>query len=199
MDWEQRYAAATDRLFSDTPSDLLIAERNRFIPGQRALALGDGEGRNGVWLAEQGLQVTALDLSSTALQRGASLAAQRGVELEQLSTDFFAWTWPKAHFDLVTFIFVHLPGPLRQRLYGHILDCVRPGGLILIEAYHPNLPRPPGVGPSDPAMLADEMELETAFSTTEILRLEQTMTQITLDGEQRGEGGVTHFTARRLA
>jgi 2-polyprenyl-3-methyl-5-hydroxy-6-metoxy-1,4-benzoquinol methylase len=198
LDWEQRYAAAK-RLFGDAPSELLVKERQRLKTGQRALAVGDGEGRNGVWLAEQGLRVTALDLSPTAQRRAAALAAQRGVEVELVCTDFFHWSWPVARYDVITCIFVHLPPPQRRRLYEAMWTATRPGGLILIEAYAREQAGRCAVGPQDPALLADETELRHLFAAADILRLEPATTQIVSDGEHRGQGDVVHFSARRPA
>lgn len=196
MDWEQRYAAVK-RLFGDTPSELLVKERQRLQPGQQALAVGDGEGRNGVWLAEQGLRVTAVDLSPTAQRRAAALAAQRGVAVELLCTDLFQWTWPLAQYAVITCIFVHLPPPQRRQLYESMWTATRPGGLILIEGYDREQAGGCAAGPQDPALLPDETELRHRFAAADILRLERTTTQIVIGGEHRGQGDVIHFTARR--
>jgi hypothetical protein len=198
MDWEQRYAAA-QRLFGDSPSELLVNERQRLRPGQRALAVGDGEGRNGIWLAEQGLRVTALDLSPTAQRRAAVRAAQRGVAVELVCTDLFQWNWPSERFDVITCIFVHLPPAPRRRLYELMWQAACPGGLIFIEAYHRDQAGRDTAGPQDPALLAEETELRDTFAAADILRLQRTTTDIFSDGEHRGHGDVIHFVARRPA
>lgn len=195
-DWEQRYAAVT-QLFGSEPSELLVSERDRLHPGDRALAVGDGEGRNSVWLAEQGLRVTAVDLSWTAQQRAAQLAARRNVSVEFICGDFFEWTWPEAHYDIVTCIFVHLPPAQRQRLFELIWNATRPGGLILIEAYHRKQAGQNDAGPKDPAMLIDETELQTRFAAAEILKLTATATRIVVAGQYQGDGTAIHFVARR--
>jgi 2-polyprenyl-3-methyl-5-hydroxy-6-metoxy-1,4-benzoquinol methylase len=195
-DWEQRYAAVT-QLFGNQPSELLVAERDHLEPGCRALAIGDGEGRNGVWLAERGLRVTSIDLSKTAQRRAAQLAARRNVAVEFICSDIFEWSWPKEHFDVITCIFVHLPSAQRQRLFELIWDATRPGGLILIEAYHRKQAGQSEIGPRDPAMLIDETELQNQFAAAEILKLTPATTQIVVDGQHHGHGSVIHFTARR--
>jgi len=195
-DWEQRYAAVT-QLFGDEPSELLVAERDLLKAGSRALAIGDGEGRNSVWLAEQGLHVTAVELSMTAQQRAAQLAARRNVSVEFVCCDFFEWAWPQAHYDVVTCIFVHLPAAQRHQLLELMWDASRPGGLILIEAYHRNQTGQSDFGPKDPAMLLDETELQNRFADAEILKLAPSTTRIVVDGQYRGLGDVIHFAARR--
>lgn len=195
-DWEQRYAAVP-QLFGDEPSDLLLSERQRLQAGMSALAVGDGEGRNSVWLARQGLRVTAIDLSITAQRRAARLAAKHHVDVEFICTDLFAWTWPQAHFDVITCIFVHLPPAQRRRLGERIWHATRPGGLILIEGYQREQAGQNETGPRDPALLFDEDDLRRQFAAADILRLTSQTTEIVTAGQHQGHGRVIHFTARR--
>ena len=162
-DWEQRYSEVA-RLFGETPSELLVAEKHRLQTGMSALAAGDGEGRNGVWLAEQGLQVVAIDISATALQRSRMLAEQRDVHIETLCTDLLNWSWPSSRFDVITSIFIHLPDPLRRQLHRSMLQALKPGGLLLIEGFHVDQVGLDSGGPSDPTLMLSETVLEQDFS-----------------------------------
>ena len=99
------------------PNAFLAAQRNRLKPGMRALVPGDGEGRNGVWLAEQGLEVDTLDLSAHGVAKAKRLAAERGVSINAIQADALQWNWPEAAYDLVALIFLHLVEPQRRALH----------------------------------------------------------------------------------
>ncbi|HEY4251924.1 MAG TPA: methyltransferase domain-containing protein, partial [Roseomonas sp.] len=105
--WDQRYAGG-DFAFGAEPNRHLRSLAPRLRPGMRVLALGDGEGRNGVWLAGQGCTVTSLDWSPVGVAKARALAAARGVALDAQVADLTRWAWPDAGFDLVAWIYVHL-------------------------------------------------------------------------------------------
>ncbi len=193
--WDERYAASRN-LFGDDPSPLLREFRPRLLAGMKALAIGDGEGRNGVWLARQGLDVLSIDLSTVALDRARRRAQGAGVTLRTLQTDILAWDWPDDIFDLVTLIFVHLPSRQRQRLHGSMRRALKPGGLIMLEAFHRDQVKC-GSGPSDPDLLYTCAEVEHDFSGFGILRSTQIETEVVLDGVPQGKGSAVHFVARR--
>ncbi|MDP6688295.1 MAG: methyltransferase domain-containing protein [Alphaproteobacteria bacterium] len=132
--WEERYAGE-DYLFGTEPNDFLAQETHRLIPGSRALAVADGEGRNGVWLAGQGLEVLSVDFSANALAKARALAAERGLMIETVQADLFAWDWPLAAFDLVAAFFIQ-PGQAQQKiLFRAMLAALKPGGLLIFEAH----------------------------------------------------------------
>ena len=93
--WDDRYQNGGFE-FGEAPNLYLQSQAHRLRPGMRALAVGDGEGRNGVWLAGQGLEVTSVDWSGVGLAKAASLARQRGVALQTMTADVSAWEWPRA-------------------------------------------------------------------------------------------------------
>ncbi len=195
-DWDTRYAASGN-LFGDDPSPLLLEHSDLLRPGMEALAVGDGEGRNGVWLAQQGLHVLSVDLSPLALARARARAAGRQVEIATLCVDVLEWDWPVAAFDLIACIFVHFPPDRRPAIYKAMIDSLKPGGLLMLESFHRDqIARGTG-GPSDPALLPDLHELEEAFAGCLILGLEQTETDVFVDGRCQGEGTVIHLLARR--
>jgi cyclopropane fatty-acyl-phospholipid synthase-like methyltransferase len=135
--WDQRYAR-DDYLFGTRPNAFLARQARHLAPGQRALSVADGEGRNGVWLAEQGLRVHAVDASPVALDKARRLAASRGVDVVFELADLADWTWPEATYDVVTAIFIQFAGPeLRARLFAGMRSALVPGGLLLLEGYRP--------------------------------------------------------------
>ncbi|MBX6425768.1 MAG: class I SAM-dependent methyltransferase [Variibacter sp.] len=135
--WEARYARP-DYWFGTEPNAFLASQRHRLKPGWTALAVADGEGRNGVWLAEQGLDVTSVDFSPSALEKAQRLAAARGVALRTVQADLVQWSWPKAAYDLVAAIFIQFAEPPeRNRVLDGIKQALKPGGLLLMQGYRP--------------------------------------------------------------
>jgi SAM-dependent methyltransferase len=135
--WESRFSAA-GYLFGAAPNEFLARQAHRLKPGQTALSIADGEGRNGVWLAQQGLDVTSIDFSPTALAKARALAAERGVTLRTLQADVLDWTWPVEAFDVIAAIFIQFAPPDgRRRLFAGIRQALKPGGLLLMQGYRP--------------------------------------------------------------
>src|SRR5271165_6260566 len=108
--WEKRYAAP-DYLYGTEPNAFLKAQAGLLPKTGKALAVADGEGRNGVWLAEQGLDVLSVDFSPTALAKAQALARLRGVTMRTMQADIVAWEWPNAEFDVVVGIFFQFVAP----------------------------------------------------------------------------------------
>jgi SAM-dependent methyltransferase len=135
--WETRFRAP-GYVFGEEPNAFLKAQAHRLHSGQSALSVADGEGRNGVWLAEQGLDVLAVDFSETALAKARELASQRGVRLRTELADILAWRWPQAAFDVVVAIFTQIAFPAqRAEFFANIKRALKPGGILLMQGYRP--------------------------------------------------------------
>lgn len=135
--WESRFAAP-EYVFGKAPNAFLKSKAHLLKRGEKALAFADGEGRNGVFLAEQGLDVLSLDFSPNAIAKAKALARERGVTLRVERADIFAWMWPPAAFDVVVGIFFQFATPdQRTKLFADIKKTLKPGGLLLIEGYRP--------------------------------------------------------------
>ena len=113
--WDERYCGRRLRLWPRAQRLSRRAARAACGRGWRALVPGDGEGRNGVWLAEQGLEVDTLDLSANGVAKARRHARARGVTINALQADVLAWDWPRAHYDLIALIYLHLIEPQRRR------------------------------------------------------------------------------------
>lgn len=136
--WEDRYAGPGYR-FGTEPNAFLKSQAHLLRPGQRALAVADGEGRNGVWLAEQGLDVLSLDFSPTGLAKARALAAARGVPMRAQLADVTTWHWPSAAFDLVVAIFIQFVGPTERKIvFDGIKKALKPSGILLMQGYRPD-------------------------------------------------------------
>ncbi|HEX3499681.1 MAG TPA: class I SAM-dependent methyltransferase, partial [Stellaceae bacterium] len=116
----------------------LASQRHLLRRGQTALAVADGEGRNGVFLAEQGLDVLSIDFSAVALAKAQSLAAARGVTLRTEQTDIFAWDWRGRSFDIIAAIFIQFATPEeRTILFANLKQSLKPGGHLILQGYRP--------------------------------------------------------------
>lgn len=137
--WEERYRARPS-IWSGRPNPQLVAEATGLAPG-RALDVGSGEGADAIWLAERGWQVTAVDISATALERAATNAAAAGepiaARLEWVRADLRDHPLPAGTYDLVSSQFMHLPGADRQKVFARLAGAVAPGGILLIVGHHP--------------------------------------------------------------
>jgi len=134
--WETRFAAP-GYLFGTEPNAFLRSQAHLLKPGWKALSIADGEGRNGVWLAEQGLDVLTFDFSPSALEKARTLAKQRGVTIKVELADLFEYKWPTAEYDVVAAIFFQFAGPdTREAVFAGIKQALKPGGLLLMEGYH---------------------------------------------------------------
>lgn len=199
--WDERYQADTF-LYGATPNDYLVAQRPRFRSGMHALVPGDGEGRNGVWLAEQGLHVVTVDLSDVGQRKAQQLAEQRGVELTALQADLTRWTWPVSEFDVVASIFLHLPPSVRQEMHQAMLKALRPGGLLIIEAFRPEQLQyrekyGSSGGPPKEEMLFSAEMLRADFADAEEIELAAVDVDMGAHGPHRGLTAVIHGVFRR--
>ncbi|ONG53118.1 methyltransferase type 11 [Pseudoroseomonas deserti] len=183
--WDARYGAAP-WLFGQAPNRYLESLAPRLRPGLRALALGDGEGRNGVWLAEQGLDVLAVDWSATGLERAEQLARDRGQRIATEAADLTVWSWPEARFDLIAWVFCHLPSADRAVVAAGACRALAPGGLLLLEGFSPAQQGRRSGGPKDPDLLWTRAKAEADFAGLEMLEcLEGT---VLLDEGPRHQG-----------
>jgi SAM-dependent methyltransferase len=133
--WNARFERA-EYWFGIEPVPFLKEQAHRLKPGMTALAIADGEGRNGVWLARQGLKVTSVDLSPVGIAKARRLAARFGVAIETICADLEAWEWGPPRFDLVVGILFQFAGPAwRDGIFRAMKDVLKPGGLVMIEGY----------------------------------------------------------------
>ncbi len=169
--WEDRYANAGGYLFGEAPAQMLV-ENPWMIDGiDTCLCVADGEGRNSVWLATQGLSVTSFDLSPTAVERAHVLAAKTGVQVNAQVSEWESWDWSRS-FDLVVAVFVQFMGPeARVRQFETLRQAVRPGGRLVLHGYTPEqVDYGTGGPPNRENMYTTEL-LNDAFGNWRVLRL----------------------------
>lgn len=194
--WDERYAGGTFQ-FGEAPNLFLLSQAHRLRPGMRALAVGDGEGRNGVWLAEQGLAATSVDWSAVGLAKARALAARRGVALATVTADLTRWDWPAAGFDVIAWIFVHLPPEDRAIACEGALRALAPGGLLLLECFTPAQEGRRSGGPKDPALLWSRALVERHFAGLEVLELLEGTVRLDEGPRHQGPAEVVRAVLRR--
>ena len=172
--WDERYAGE-GYAYGAAPNAFLAAQEAWLKRGMRALVPGDGEGRNGVWLAEQGLIVDTLDFSAAGVAKSRALAAARGVEVNALQADALNWTWPLEKYDLVALIYLHLVAEDRRRLHAKAFAALKPGGLIVLEAFRREQieRQKQGVrgGPRDVELLYARSDLVSDFASARVFEI----------------------------
>jgi SAM-dependent methyltransferase len=163
--WEKRYAAP-DYLYGTEPNAFLKAQAGLLPKTGKALAVADGEGRNGIWLAEQGLDVVSVDFSPAAQAKAKALAARRGVAVRFVQADVTAWDWPTAEFDVAAVIFIQFAAPPeRRRIFAGIRQALKPGGLLVLQGYRPEQIAYNTGGPSEVENLYTEDMLREEFGS----------------------------------
>lgn len=161
--WQERYRRP-GYLFGTAPNAFLKRHAHLLKEGETALAIADGEGRNGVFLAEQGLDVLSVDFSATAQEKVRRLAAERGVTLRVEQADMLNWSWPAEKFDVVVAIFFQFASPPgRAKIFAGIKTTLKRGGLLLLEGYRPKQLDYKTGGPSEVENLYTRELLEEAF------------------------------------
>ena len=132
--WDERFGQA-ELVYGEQPNAYLRAQSARLTPGCKILVPGDGYGRNGIWLAREGFQVSTVDLSPVGVARARKSAQEAGLTMSIEQADLASWTWPVDEFDAVASIFLHLPREVRPQIHAQMFGAVKPGGMLIIEAF----------------------------------------------------------------
>jgi len=197
--WDSRYAG-DDFLFGTQPNAFLASQVARLQPGWKALAVADGEGRNGVWLAEQGLDVLSVDASSVAQEKARRLAQERGYSVRFELGDLENWTFPTGQFDVVAAIFIQFAGPaLRARLFEGIKQSLKAGGTLLLEGYGPKQLEYRTGGPPLLENLYTEDLLRDSFQGFEIIELRSYDALVHEGAGHSGMSALVDLVARKPA
>jgi len=148
--WNERYAE-DGYAYGLEPNDFLIQMADR-LDGP-VLCLAEGEGRNSVFLAQRGLEVHGVDLSDVGVNKTRELAVERGVVVHAEVADLAHYDLGENRWGAVVSIFAHMPPPVRRDLHRRVVEGLRPGGLIVLEAYTPKQLEHGTGGPPAAAMM----------------------------------------------
>lgn len=194
--WDTRFGGE-DYVYGTEPNAFLRAQAFRLAPGARVLLPGDGEGRNGVWLAEQGMDVLSVDASEVGLAKARRLAVARGVRIATERADLVRWEWPRAAFDAVVSAFLHLAPEDRKIVHRAIAASLRPGGVVILEAFRPEQLAHASGGPRDAAMLYAPEVLRADFDGLEVLVCEEALDPLDEGTFHSGPAATVRFVAKR--
>jgi len=170
--WVARFAR-DGFLFGEEPNAFVRNQAHRLHAGESVLCAADGEGRNSVWLAEQGCRVTAFDFAPNAVDKARGLAARRRVDVDHRVHDIYAWPWEAQRYDALVAVFIQfLPPERRGAVFAGMKATVKPGGLFLLEGYRPEQVDNGTGGPPRRDHMYTRGWLESEFSDWTILLLD---------------------------
>ena len=161
----------------------------------KILCLAEGEGRNAVWLAEQGNEVTAVDASDVGLQKANRLAKETGVEITTVHADLTDYDIGTQQWDAIISIFCHLPPELRQEVHRRCVKGLRDNGVFLLEAYTPLQLEYKTGGPPVAEMMVDMRSLRSELNGLEFLHLQECVREIHEGEFHNGSGAVVQALA----
>jgi SAM-dependent methyltransferase len=197
--WEGRYAAP-DYLFGTEPNYFLASCKPLLPKRGKVLAVADGEARNGVWLAEQGLDVLSIDFSPSAQDKAKRLAHERGIadRITFEQTDVHAWRYPEARFDVVAEIFTQFSAPDdRTKKWAGMRKALKPGGLLILQGYTPKQLDYGTGGPKELEYLYTRAMLESAFAGLHDMRIVEEELEMHEGAAHGGMSAVIGMTARK--
>lgn len=194
-DWEARYAEA-GYAFGTRPNDFLRENVDRLPPG-RLLCLAEGEGRNAVWLAQRGYDVTAVDLSARGLEKARRLAAERRVRITTVQADLATFHIRAGEWKGIVSIFAHVPSPVRRRVHASVVSGLAPGGVFLLEAYRPEQAGRGTGGPPDDDRLVNLERLRGELGALDWLVAREVERDVVEGRCHTGRASVVQLVARR--
>ena len=197
--WNERFAAEGYH-FGTEPSVFVAAQAKRLKPGMKVLCVADGEGRNGVFLARQGLVVTSFDFSPIAVEKAKKLAEAHGVRIDARVGNMNDWDWDAQAYDAIVASFIQfLTPPERARAFAGFCRALAPGGLLLLQGYRPEQLAYGTGGPRVANQLYTAQMLKDAFAALHILELREHDSEVQ---EGRGHSGLSaliDLAARRAS
>jgi cyclopropane fatty-acyl-phospholipid synthase-like methyltransferase len=198
--WNDRFASTDEYLFGKNPNAFLVKHATPLIkPGMTVLAIADGEGRNGVWLAEQGCKVWSIDSAPAASAKARLLAKERGVDLHIETADMTQWPWHAQQFDMVVGIFFQFANPeLRADLFKGMAAAIKPGGHLLIEGYGLKQLEYKTGGPDIPEHLYTLDLMRDSFATMRIDVLEAYDAELEEGDRHKGTSALVDLVAVKV-
>ncbi|MDH5301845.1 MAG: class I SAM-dependent methyltransferase [Gammaproteobacteria bacterium] len=194
--WQQRYSEA-GLAYGDLPNRFLQSQLHQLPRGGKVLVPGDGEGRNGVWLAQQGFDVTSVDYAQAGVDRSLALAKQRRVKINTVCADLLAWDWPIESFDAVVSIYLHFPSSVRKTIHEKIWRSLKPQGVLLMEAFNKNQLGYPSGGPQTVDALFSAELLQQDFPLAKFVLLEESVVELNEGKYHVGPGAVVRAILRK--
>lgn len=193
--WDQRYSAE-EYLFGVLPNEWFEEKLKIMRPG-KILLPGEGEGRNAVWAATQGWQVTAFDQSYEAKSKALKLASENEVELKYLVKDLRCFREEEGSYDVIALIYVHMPSEYRTKVHNDLLKMLKPGGCLIFEAFSKSQISMNSGGPKDIDMLYSPEDLKSDFSEMKIMEFYDIKVHLAEGELHKGHAEIIRIFARK--
>ena len=195
--WDARFSS-DEYIFGTEPNVWLAQHADLLKPGMRVLAVADGEGRNSVWLAKQGLHVDAFDISPVGIGKARKLAEQQGVDINFSIHSVEDYPWTTGNYDAVVAIFIQFADPdTRATLFKRMKSALKPDGVILLQGYTPKQLEYKTGGPPNLSHLYTEELLQDAFGDLDISELNAYEQVLTEGTQHHGQSALIGLVARR--
>ncbi|MEO8807797.1 MAG: class I SAM-dependent methyltransferase [Burkholderiaceae bacterium] len=195
--WNQRFAGE-DYVFGREPNEYLHSQSPLIARGGRVLCVADGEGRNSVWLARQGLQVEAFDIAEVGVAKARKLALDASVSVAFHVAGCDEWPWVDDACDAVVAVFVQFADPaMRDRLFANMARTLKPGGVLILQGYTPKQLDYKTGGPRVLSHLYTAELLHEAFASLQTIELVEYEAELTEGARHAGRSALIGFVARK--
>ncbi len=191
--WDQRYAES-EYVYGTNPNEFFKQELDKLVPG-KILLPAEGEGRNAVYAAEKGWNVSAFDQSDEGRKKALRLAAERSVTIEYQIRNLETIGYPENHFDAIALVFVHTPAIKRQQIHRNLIRFLKPGGTLILIGYSKEQLQYNSGGPKEESMLFSEIELIEDFLELQINSIGKIETMIQEGDFHQGKASVIQMVA----
>lgn len=199
VDWDKRYAEADAPMFGGVANNYVVQTAMRpDFTARSALCLADGDGRNGRYLAKQGLAVTAVDISTVGTDQAMALDASAGVAVARIAADLAQWA-PAADetWGAVFLIYLHCEREVRQHAVEIAARHLAPGGWFVAEGFAADFGDGPRMGPPDPALLYDRAEFDSWLDGFELIEALTGTIRLQEGSKHQGLAQVVRYAARK--
>jgi SAM-dependent methyltransferase len=195
--WDERFGRP-EPVYGDEPNGYLRAQAQlRLRAGMKVLVPADGYGRNGLWLTKQGLEVTTVDVSPVGVERARKAAKAAGISAKILLSDLNSWDWPVSEFDAVASIYLHLVPEKRVAIHARMLTALKPGGIIIVEAFTPAQLAFSSGGPKQVELLYTAQLLRQDFAAAEVVELAESEVELNEGRMHSGRAAVVRGVLRK--
>ena len=195
--WDQRFSG-DDYLFGREPNDYLRSKAPLLPAGGSVLCVADGEGRNSVWLAQQGLKVQAFDISEVGVAKARLLALEAGVSVDYTVADCEQYNWAAQSYDGVVAIFIQFADPeMRSRLFANMVRALKPGGVLILQGYTPRQLDYKTGGPGQLSHLYTADLIRETFKDLQVVELVEYEAELTEGARHAGRSALLGLVATK--
>lgn len=193
--WDQRYASEA-YIYGIEPNDWFV-EKLHIMKTGKLLLPGEGEGRNAVWAASMGWDVTAFDQSPEGMKKAMNLATEKEVEINYHVKDIRCFRGEENSFDAIGLIYVHMPPEYRSKVHHELISFLKPGGCLIMEAFSKAQLSNNSGGPKDVNLLYDPNELREDFKSLKLLEFHNIRIHLEEGQLHQGIADVIRIFARK--